>query len=870
MPTDLTHAARVGKRQSRGRSRLAHQEEPAPQDCCTQGNSDDSLGWAGFDDLSDGTPAAQRSRDDALSLFHPVDMENVPLWTNSPGSSALVASSSVTDEETMDHVMAHLSPRSLPFVDQSVFSQTLILSDGSLTLGHEEFQALGHYQEGFCLVHTSKVAAWSFPVLLLQKVSYSAIAMRCALAVSLQDLDIRRHSDDLRQSRVESPLTISHFTRASSAFREVIRQSASPVDHVETLATFYFHYVFFTQQHNVKRDELHKLSEAVVRYLEASSIGDILARSSPEPPVTMTPSMRTFLSRLLLWVYREDVYAMGYRCAGEVARFMFERPRLLQRLCIISRPALQLNWGTLYPAEQHLDDVFSAQHIDMLARMIQVQYHITQFGWLTMKSANEDTVSGIQRPAARSMHIEEKLNLIETDFAPTFQMITMPDENYQTWTRDLVESASVFVTIYYAWKMIYYRCAGLPEDRIQDVLAMLMQAAQHTIRKVQLKDLQRALLAAVIETKNQIHKDWIISKLGPRWRAVLEHVLDKESRHGQHLNIWILYELASDASGFYEMAVITSAQQPSYLDTETKAADVVDEKTTLDAIVNAVDQELAALREINSVIHSNPELCFKEFKAHDNITTLLESLGFPVEKHAYGLETSFVAEYGQGGRLVIICSEYDALEGVGHACGHNLIATASIASFLGIVAALKKSGAPGRVRILGCPAEEGGGGKIKLIRAGAFKNVDAALMVHASTPLDIPQPDGAAAVGGRSVAIFRGVFTGEPAHAGVVPWNGINALDAASLTYSAVSMLRQQIRPTDRLNIYIKEGGQMTNIITARSVVEVGVRTLTLGENERLQERVRNCFKGAALATGCTVEFESVASPSVHYPDSAD
>ncbi|KLO94381.1 Uncharacterized protein LW93_11947 [Fusarium fujikuroi] len=297
------------------------------------------------------------------------------------------------------------------------------------------------------------------------------------------------------------------------------------------------------------------------------------------------------------------------------------------------------------------------------------------------------------------------------------------------------------------------------------------------------------------------------------------------------------------------MAVITSAKQPSHPHTETRSTDTVIGKRTLDTIVNVVDQELAALREINSV----------EFKAHVNITTLLDSFGHSVEKHAYGLETSFVAEYGQGCRLVIICSEYDALEGVGHVCGHNLIATASIASFLGIVAALKQSGTPGRVRILGCPAEEGGGGKIKLIRAGAFKDVDAALMVHTSTPLDIPQPAGAAAVGSRSVAILRGIFTGEPAHAGVVPWNGINALDAASLTYSAISMLRQQIRPTDRLNLYIKEGGRMTNIITARTVVEeVGVRTLTLRENEKLQHRVRNCFKGAALATGCSIEFESL------------
>lgn len=128
-------------------------------------------------------------------------------------------------------------------------------------------------------------------------------------------------------------------------------------------------------------------------------------------------------------------------------------------------------------------------------------------------------------------------------------MIKMPDNNYQTAISDHIENASVFVTIHYAWKMIYYRCAGLPEDNIQDVLSMLMQAAQHTIRKVQLKDLQRALLAAVIETKNPIHKDWILTKLGPRWRAILENVLDKESRHGKCFTIWNLYELASVNSG---------------------------------------------------------------------------------------------------------------------------------------------------------------------------------------------------------------------------------------------------------------------------------------------------------------------------------
>ncbi|KAF5234778.1 hypothetical protein FANTH_11967 [Fusarium anthophilum] len=824
------------------RRRLASDEDRSSvQDCSLTSTSQDIQDWAVLDDLSGDSTSSQFPRDDVVSSIS-ASMGPTPAWAHSPGLST----SSLSSYVPIDYTMTHLSPGSLPLGGHIGLSQTEILGHDSLTLGHEEYEALGHYQNGFCLVHTSKAAAWSFPVLLLQKVSYSAIAMRYAVAVALQDLDARRHPEGLTLNGQESTLAFSHFTRASSAFRESMRQSAKPVDHVETLTTFYFHYVYLTHQRAVNKEELHKLSEAVVRYLQRSSIGDVLTISATEP-ATMTPSMRSFLCRLLLWVYREDVYAMGYRCAGEVARYMSDRPKLLRRLCVVSRPALQLNWGTLYPTEQRLDDVFSAQHLDMLVRMIRLQFQITEFGW----SAMSDESSGTQRPEARDAQIEEKLNLIETDFSPTFQMITMPDDTHPTSTSDLVESAAVFVTIYYAWKMIYYRCAGVPEDRIQDVLAMLMQAAQYTISKVHLKDLRRALLAAVIETKNPIHKDWIISKLGPRWRMVLEHALDRYSRLGQHVSIWTLYDLASDTSGI-------CVTQTAYPDTERKAIAVVNSQGPFDAIVNAVDQELGALREINSAIHSNPELCYKEFKAHDNITALLESLGFDVEKHAYGLETSFVAECGQGGRLVTICSEYDALEGVGHACGHNLIATASIASFLGMAAALRQSGALGRVRILGCPAEEGGGGKIKLIRAGAFKGVDAALMVHASTPLDIPQPAGAAAVGGRSVAIFRGIFTGEPAHAGVVPWNGVNALDAASLTYSAISMLRQQIRPTDRLNLFIKEGGQMTNIITARSVVEVGVRTLTLGENQKLQERVRNCFKGAALATGCTIEFESV------------
>lgn len=261
-------------------------------------------------------------------------------------------------------------------------------------------------------------------------------------------------------------------------------------------------------------------------------------------------------------------------------------------------------------------------------------------------------------------------------------------------------------------------------------------------------------------------------------------------------------------------------------------------------------------------IHSNPELCYKEHKAHDAITNLLQSWGFSVTPHAYGLETSFVAEHGSGGRLVVICAEYDALPDIGHACGHNLIATAAVAAFLGIVAALKSSGLPGRVRLLGCPAEEGGGGKIKLIDAGAFAAADAALMAHPTppalgrTPASSAAPLAGIAYGTCTAAgRFGVVFTGKAAHAGAMPWVGVNALDAAALSYSAVSMLRQQLRPTDRVNLVVREGGTQSNIIPATTSMEVGIRTTTLAETMALTARVRKCFEGAALATGCEVSF---------------
>ncbi|KAH6670917.1 amidohydrolase [Plectosphaerella plurivora] len=284
--------------------------------------------------------------------------------------------------------------------------------------------------------------------------------------------------------------------------------------------------------------------------------------------------------------------------------------------------------------------------------------------------------------------------------------------------------------------------------------------------------------------------------------------------------------------------------------------------TAEDRISDTIDSYDKQLREISLKIHDDPELCFVEYRAHDNIVALLQSLGITVTPHAYGLETSFSAEYGSGGRVVTFCCEYDALPQIGHGCGHNLIATCTIAAFLGTVSALKQSGGPGRVRLLGTPAEEGGGGKIKLIDAGAFKDVDASLMSH---PFPVsPATRGTSGIAyGNCLAVlaFRATFEGRAAHAAFSPWLGANALDAVTLTYTAVGMLRQQTRPTDIIGLIIENGGASSNIIPERSVMSCNVRAKTLREAKELLDRVHKCLEGAALATGCTVKIETIHDP---------
>ncbi|EEU42367.1 uncharacterized protein NECHADRAFT_79861 [Fusarium vanettenii 77-13-4] len=501
---------------------VAHELGPALQDNHIQ-RSDDDLQWTIFDELSGDTVSTLfLGNTDSVS-------GTMPQWEH-PETPAQTTATFLRGEEAMSCIATQSSSQPLPTINRLALPSTELLVHGGpdgLILGHEEFGALRHYQDEFCKVHTSKTLAWSFPVLLLEKASHSSLTIRCAVAVSLQDLDMRRRANGF----------------PPSGATEVMHQPARTVDHIEALATFYFQYVYLTHRPTINKAELLNLSGAVVRYLQASSIVEALTRPASASATAMSPSLRSFLSRLLLWVYREDVYATGYGCSGKVARYFSERPKLIRRMGVISRPMYQLNWGTRYPTEQRLDDVFCAQHLDMLVRLIELESEITEFGWSTMGSDSTRTST------ANSPHIEEKMSRIELDFSATFQMITMPDDNYPTSVSSLVQGVAVFVTIYYAWKLTYHRIAGMPEDKIQDVLSLLMQAVQHTIPKIQLKDLQRALLVAVMETRNPIHKEWIMSKLEPRWKAILSSTLDRDTRRGRRTTIWTLHECASDING---------------------------------------------------------------------------------------------------------------------------------------------------------------------------------------------------------------------------------------------------------------------------------------------------------------------------------
>lgn len=254
-------------------------------------------------------------------------------------------------------------------------------------------------------------------------------------------------------------------------------------------------------------------------------------------------------------------------------------------------------------------------------------------------------------------------------------------------------------------------------------------------------------------------------------------------------------------------------------------------------------------------IHTHPEIRFQEHLASSWLTQALEAAAFEVERRVGGLPTAFVARRVRGeGPNIALLAEYDALEGLGHACGHNLIATMSVGAGLALAKALtQEHGCSGTVSIMGCPAEEGGGGKALLLGAGVFEGVDAALIIH---PYDqnLLHTAYLARVG------YDLTYYGVPAHAADAPHEGINALDAANLFFAGLNALRQQVTPDVRMHGIITHGGDAPNIIPAQTRLRVFVRAAQAETLERLLPRVGGVIEGAALMTGCRAEVHE-ASP---------
>ncbi len=271
-----------------------------------------------------------------------------------------------------------------------------------------------------------------------------------------------------------------------------------------------------------------------------------------------------------------------------------------------------------------------------------------------------------------------------------------------------------------------------------------------------------------------------------------------------------------------------------------------------------VEARAAVLLEASHQIHDHPELNYEERYAHDLLTGILEREGMAVVPHAFGLDTAFVARAGTSGPTIAILCEYDALPGIGHGCGHNIIATAGVGA--GLAAAAIAARAGGRVVVLGTPAEEGGGGKILLAQRGAFDDVDAALMVHPASA-DLARMDVIA------VQELTATYTGEAAHAAAFPHRGRNALDAAVLGYLNVAALRQHIRPNERVHGIFTEGGDKPNIVPARARTEWMVRSRSIRSLAPLKDRVAACLRAGAEAAGCEVE---IAWKDVVYADMLD
>ena len=246
-------------------------------------------------------------------------------------------------------------------------------------------------------------------------------------------------------------------------------------------------------------------------------------------------------------------------------------------------------------------------------------------------------------------------------------------------------------------------------------------------------------------------------------------------------------------------------------------------------------------------IYASPELAFEEHKAAAWLCGFLESAGLRVERGICELPTAFRAVHGEGGGpRVALVAEYDALRGLGHACGHNIIGTAAVGAAVAVARALPAL--QGEVLVLGTPAEEGGRGKVLLLERGAFDGLDAAMMIHPDAHTDVRR-------GSLASTRISVEFHGRAAHAAAEPEQGINALDALLLSFANLNALRQHIRSSARIHGIITDGGQAVNVVPAHAAGRFSVRAADNGYLAVLQEKVLDCFRAGAQATGARFTY---------------
>ena len=265
------------------------------------------------------------------------------------------------------------------------------------------------------------------------------------------------------------------------------------------------------------------------------------------------------------------------------------------------------------------------------------------------------------------------------------------------------------------------------------------------------------------------------------------------------------------------------------------------------AITSIVQQRRELITGISAALYAFPETALLEQRSAALLADTLERGGFTLERGIAGMQTAFRAIHGTGGPAIAILAEMDALPEFGHACGHNIIAAAAVGAALALREILPAEAA--RIIVVGTPAEETGTGKIALIKAGFFENVDFAMMVHPSSKRQVVKMY-------LGLAKVRFTFFGKSAHAAAYPEEGINALDGVIQTFNGINALRQHLRGDVRVHGIITNGGKAPNVVPGEASCYYYVRGDHLAEVSRVMIKIIACARGAALATGCRVEVE--------------